>query len=70
MNSFIKYSSLGLQMGVSITVLAYLGVYLDKYYANKQPWLTILFVLIAIVGSIVKLIIDLGKENESNENTD
>ena len=41
---------------------------MDHYYVNPQPWFTIVFSLIAVVGVTIKLIIDL--KNEQNNKKD
>lgn len=66
MNKYLKYTGLAFQMGATIGVLTYLGVYLDQRYAMPQPWFTIALALLAIIGSTVKLIIDLNKNEDSN----
>lgn len=66
MKNYLKYSGLALQMGAAIAVMAYLGVYLDKRFETTQPWFTIVACLVAIIGSIVKLIIDLKQDEDSD----
>ena len=65
MKKYLKYSGLGLQMGLTIAILAYLGTYLDKRYHTSQPWFTIVLCLVAIIGSTVKLIVDLNKDGKA-----
>lgn len=59
-----------MQMGASIGLLTYLGVYLDKKFGTAQPWFTIFLALLAIIGSIVKLIFDLKEDETESQDTD
>lgn len=61
-NSFIKYSSLAFQMLGVLLVFTLLGKKADEYLKFKTPWITILFVLIALAGVMYKLIKDFAKK--------
>jgi ATP synthase protein I len=69
MNKNLKYINIAMQMGASIGLLTYLGVYLDKKFGNIQPWFTIFLALVAIIGSIIKLIFDLKEDETENQDT-
>jgi len=56
MNNYFKYSTLGLQMVFTILLFILLGRYLDSLFHVNPPWFTILFALLASVGSIIMLI--------------
>lgn len=64
--SYLKYTGLALQMGGTIAIFAYLGYYLDKKVMNQTPYFTVFLSLFAVIGSIVKLIIDLNNENKKS----
>lgn len=55
-NPILKYSGLGIQMTVTICVLAWLGHWLDDYFEIKKPILTLFFLLLGTCGSIFSLI--------------
>lgn len=47
-NNFIKYSSLGFQMGIIIFGMTYGGVKLDKYLQWKFPVFTVTFAIASV----------------------
>jgi ATP synthase protein I len=61
-NSFLKYSSLGLQLLVSISLAAWGGVKLDKYFELKFPAFLLILVFSAFGGSMYILYRSLNKE--------
>jgi len=54
-NAFLKYSSLGLQLFLSIGIFGWLGHLVDKYLNLKFPIFLLLFILIALVGGIYRV---------------
>ncbi len=65
---WLRYSSLGLEMGVSIVIGLLLGLWLDKVFGTK-PWLTILFLLFGMAAGF-KNVFQLMKEMESGGEKD
>ncbi len=61
LQSYLKYSGLAFQMLLVLGIAAYGGMKLDAYVGNKNPWFTILFMLLGVVGSIYKIIISVMK---------
>lgn len=55
-NSFLKYSGLGIQMGGTIAVFAWGGHWLDGHFRNEKPLLTLTFLLLGTITSILSLI--------------
>lgn len=55
-NTYLRFSGIGIQMGLLITVGAYGGSYLDEYLQNKKPVFTIIFSLLAIGISLYLII--------------
>ncbi len=49
-----SYSTLGLEMGLSVAVGAVIGYYLDKWL-HTAPWLLIIFLLFGIVAGFRSL---------------
>lgn len=67
-NRFLRFSSVGIQMGVIIVGGALFGNYLDK--GNQRPIWTIVFSLIGIaIGLylVIKEVLNLGKENDKKD---
>ncbi len=60
-NPFLKYSGLGIQLMLTIGVGVWLGLKIDEYMGNKQPWGAILCALIFIIGGLVAFIKSLPK---------
>ncbi len=69
-NQFIKFSSLGFQMAITIGLGAWGGNYLDTKYQNEQPIYTIILILLSIgiaLYMVIKEVIKLTKEDEKKE---
>ncbi len=66
--AYVRYSSLAVQMGVTITLGVWGGIKLDEKYGNNEtPIFTIVLSLLAVFTSlyiIIKEVIKIGKENE------
>jgi len=63
-----SYSTLGLEMGLSVAVGAILGYYLDKWL-HTDPWLLIVFLILgAIAGfrSLYRALKRLERENKED----
>jgi F0F1-type ATP synthase assembly protein I len=61
-NTFLKYSSLGLQMLVTLAVGAWLGMKLDNYFGLKFPVFLLSFVFLLFGGLMYQLYRTLNKE--------
>ena len=55
-NKFLKYTSLAFQLGSSILLFTYLGLWLDDKYPSDQPWFTI---FLSLGGVIIGLYLSL-----------
>ncbi len=62
LQSYLKYSGLAFQMLIVLGLAAYGGMRLDAYMGNKNPWFTILFMVLGVVGSIYKIIVSVMKQ--------
>jgi ATP synthase protein I len=63
-----SYSTVGLEMGLSVAVGAIIGYYLDKWL-NTEPWLLIVFLIFgAIAGfrSLYRALKRLERENKED----
>jgi len=66
--SLISYSSLGLEMGISVAIGIAIGYFLDKYF-KTSPYLTIIFMIFGIVAAF-KSIYELIKKTEKEDGRD
>ncbi len=60
---FVRYSSIGLEMGLCVAIGVTIGYYLDRYF-NTSPWLTLIFLILGSVAgfrSLFSLLKDLDK---------
>ena len=53
---FIRFSTLGIQMGVIIAFFTWLGVYLDEKFQSKTPWWTLVLSLFGVCSSLILVI--------------
>ena len=66
--SLISYSSLGLEMGISVAIGIAIGYFLDRYF-KTSPYLTIIFMIFGIVAAF-KSIYELIKKTERDNGRD
>ncbi len=67
-SKYIRFSSVGIQMGIIIGGFAFLGNYLDGKYQTKTPWWTLglsLFGVAAGLYIMIKEVIKISKEDEN-----
>ena len=55
-NQYLKYTSLGLQMVITIAIAGLGGYYLDQWIGWVFPVFLLLFIMLALGGSIYLLI--------------
>jgi F0F1-type ATP synthase assembly protein I len=53
---YVKYSGLAFQMIVTLVAAAYAGMWLDEKQGNENPWWTITFMVVAVIGTIYLVI--------------
>jgi ATP synthase protein I len=71
MKRYLRFSSVGLEMGLSVLVGLFIGQQLDTYFGT-EPWLLLLFLLFGMIAgfrSLYRLLKALGR-NERNERND
>lgn len=64
-----RYSTIGLEMVISVVIGILFGWWLDRLF-NTKPWLTIVFMLFGIVAgfrSLFKLLKDIKKDDGINQ---
>ena len=69
-SDYLRYSSLGFQMAITIGLGAWAGTYLDDKYQTKQPYYTIVIILLAIaiaLYQVIKEVMQLSKEDEPED---
>lgn len=66
-SSFIRFSTLGIQMGVVITFFTWLGVYLDKESQLKTPWFTLFLSLFGVCTSLILVIREVVKMSKNDK---
>lgn len=66
LNTYARFSGIGIQMGLIIVVGAFTGVKLDENFPNKNNLYTVVFSVAAVIGSIIygiRCIIAASKED-------
>lgn len=67
LNSYAKYSSLAIQMGVIIGAGCYGGYKLDEYFKNSTPVYTIILSLISIAIAMYLILKDFIKPKDDGK---
>lgn len=73
LSAFARFTGLGLQMGVAIFLMNYLGKWLDRKYPSETFNYTIILTMFAVVGttySIIRQVIKMGKESDEQNNSE
>ena len=61
LKSYMKYSGLAFQMIGALVLAAWGGQKLDEYMGNKNPWATIILMVVAVVASVYLVIVSVIK---------
>jgi F0F1-type ATP synthase assembly protein I len=64
---FIRFSTLGIQMGVIIAFFTWLGYYLDDKFQSKTPWWTLILSLFGVCSSLYLVIKEVMKMGQNEE---
>ena len=64
LSKYLKFSSLGIQMGVIIAFFTWLGTYLDESQKTDIKWWTLSLSLFGVVSSLVLVIREVIKMNK------
>jgi F0F1-type ATP synthase assembly protein I len=59
---YLKYSGLAFQMIGAMVLAAWGGSKLDEAMGNENPWMTIVLLVVAVIGTMVLVIISLSKK--------
>ncbi|MDG2504594.1 MAG: AtpZ/AtpI family protein [Crocinitomicaceae bacterium] len=65
-NKYVKFSSLGIQMGLIIFVFTKGGLWLDSYFETETPWYTVGLSLTGVIGSLSLIIREVIKMNDND----
>ena len=66
-NKYVKFSSLGIQMGLIIYLFTWGGILLDDRYEMSTPWFTVALSLFGVIGSLVLVIREVIKMNKHDD---
>jgi len=66
-NKYVKFSSLGIQMGLVIYIFTWGGMLLDDRYEMSTPWFTVALSLFGVIGSLVLVIREVIKMNKHDD---
>ena len=66
-NKYVKFSSLGIQMGLIIYAFTWGGMFLDEHYEMSTPWFTVALSLSGVVGSLTLVIREVIKMNNDGD---
>jgi F0F1-type ATP synthase assembly protein I len=64
---FARLSGIGLQMGITIFLGAYLGKYLDSKYPSDKKWFTIGFTLLSVALALYNVLKQVNRINEEEK---
>tara|TARA_Y100001954_G_C15633620_1_gene513985 strand:+ start:292 stop:519 length:228 start_codon:yes stop_codon:yes gene_type:complete len=64
LSKYLKFSSLGIQMGVIIAFFTWLGTYLDESQNTEIKWWTLTLSLFGVISSLVLVIREVIKMNK------
>lgn len=59
---YLKYSGIAFQMIGAMVLAAYAGLKLDAHFQTKNPWFTIVLLVLAVVASMILVILSLNKK--------
>ncbi|MBC9812333.1 AtpZ/AtpI family protein [Crocinitomicaceae bacterium CZZ-1] len=66
-NTFARFSTVGIQMGVIIAGFAWLGNFLDEKYKLKTPWWTLGLTLFGVAAGLTLVIREAIKMSKRND---
>lgn len=54
MQEYLRYTAVGIELGLSVLVGLFIGKYLDDYFGT-DPWLTLVFLILGCVAGFRSL---------------
>ena len=67
LNKFVRLTGVGLQMGITIYVAAYVGKKLDASYGFEKKYFTLTLVILGFLASLCSLLVQLKIINEEDK---
>ena len=67
LSKFIRFTSIAVQMGLTIYVGSLLGKWLDEIYQNQNQLYTKICTLVAVFGAMVSVIMQVSKISKEND---
>ncbi len=67
--AFLKYGSIGIEMGLCVVIGIVMGFYLDKWFGTS-PYLTVTFLLFGIAAAFKVIIVLIRKVAQDDERSD
>jgi len=64
LNTLVKFSGIGIQMGVTIYLGVLAGNWLDAEFPNEKGWFKIIFTLLAVALSMYSVITEVNRMNK------
>jgi len=69
-SDYLRYSSLGFQMAITIGLGAWAGTYLDEKYQTEKPYYSIAIILLAIAIALYQVIKEVTSMSQDNDESD
>lgn len=72
LNKYLRFSTVGLEMGLSVIIGLFVGQWLDRQF-DTSPWLLLVFLMFGMVAgfrSVFRLMRDVNRQSESNATSD
>ncbi|MGE0561892.1 MAG: AtpZ/AtpI family protein [Flavobacteriales bacterium] len=66
-NNFIRLSGIGIQMGVTVFLGAYLGKFLDQKFPSNKNWFTIGLTIFAVAISLYNILQQVNRINQEED---
>lgn len=60
-----RFSTVGIEMGLSVVIGLLMGIYLDRYL-KTEPWMTIIFLLFGIAAAF-RVMVRVARESSREE---
>jgi F0F1-type ATP synthase assembly protein I len=68
-SDYLKYSSVGFQMAITIGLFAWLGDFLDNKYLTEKPYYSIACILVGIAIALYQVIKEVITMTNNNDDT-
>lgn len=69
-SDYLRFSSLGFQMAITIGLGAWAGTYLDNKFQTEKPYYSIVIILVAIAIALYQVIKEVMNISTSDDDSD